>query len=86
MHFTDLFIRRPVLAIVVSLTLLLMSMVIGMVAFDIALFCSRSLLHTNPGSLNQNLIFVSFLISFFFFSALVFDVIELTSLNIDFIS
>ena len=38
--------------IVIQVTLLLMSVVIGLVAFDVALFAPRSLLHANPNSIS----------------------------------
>ena len=65
----------------IGLTMMLMSMVIGLVAFDVALFASRSLLHVNPENIQQNLVLLNYLVSLFFFTFLVFDTIELLKLN-----
>ena len=58
-----------------------MSMVIGLVAFDVGLFASRSLLHANPANIGQNLVLLNYVVSLFFFFALNYDIIELLSLN-----
>ena len=61
--------------------MMLMSLVIGLVALDVALFASRSLLHVNPENIQQNLVLLNYLVSLFFFTFLVFDTIELLKLN-----
>ena len=67
--------------IVTSLTILLMSLVMGLVALDVALFAPRSILHVDPVSFSQNLVLLNYLASLCFFSLLVSDLLELLALN-----